>query len=93
VPKIIFVLPKFCHTDRFLYLLQEILCGGEGMTIVMTLLHRYVAPFLMGVCMAATTVVSDIPSMVALLCVAGASGFFSLPAGGRLFSRFTDTVV
>ncbi len=63
------------------------------MTIVLNLLHRYVAPFLMGVCMAAATVVSDMASVVALLSAAGASGFLSLPAGGRLFSRFTDTVV
>jgi len=63
------------------------------MTIVLNFLHRYVAPFLMGVCMAATTVVSDMASMVALLSAAGAAGFLSLPAGGRLFARFTGTVV
>ena len=63
------------------------------MTIVLNLLHRYVAPFLMGVCMAAATVVSDVASVVALLFAAGASVFLSLPAGSRLFARFTDTVV
>ena len=62
------------------------------MTIVLNVLHRYVAPFLMGVCMAAATVVSDIPSIVALLCVAGAAGFFSLPVGRRWFARFADPV-
>ncbi len=34
------------------------------MTIVLNVLYRYVAPFLMGVCLAAATVVSDIASRV-----------------------------
>jgi hypothetical protein len=62
------------------------------MTIVMNVLHRYVAPFLMGVCMAATTVMPDMTSMVTSLTAAGVYGFFSLPAGGRMMMRLTDAV-
>ena len=62
------------------------------MTIVMNVLHRYVAPFLMGVCMAATTVMPDMASMVASLAAAGVCCFFSLPAGGRTIARLTDAV-
>ncbi len=62
------------------------------MTIVMNVLHRYVAPFLMGVCMAATTVMPDMASMVTSLTAAGVYGFFSLPAGGRMIAWLTDAV-
>ena len=62
------------------------------MTIVMNVLHRYVAPFLMGVCMAATTVMPDMASMVTSLTAAGVYGFFSLPAGGRMMMRLTNAV-
>ncbi len=62
------------------------------MTIVMNVLHRYVAPFLMGVCMAVTTVMPDMASMVTSLTAAGVYGFFSLPAGGRMMMRLTDAV-
>ena len=62
------------------------------MTIVLNCLHRYVAPFLMGVCMAATTVMPDMASMVTSLTAAGVYGFFSLPAGGRMMMRLTDAV-
>ena len=69
------------------------LFGGVGvMTIVMNLLHRYVAPFLMGGCMAATTVMPDMASMVTSLTAAGVYCFFSLPAGGRMMMRLTDAV-
>ena len=51
------------------------LVGGVGvMTIVMNVLHWYVAPFLMGVCMAATTVMPDMASMVTSLTAAGVYG-------------------
>jgi hypothetical protein len=66
--------------------------GVGVMTIVMNVLHRYVAPFLMGVCMAATTVMPDMASMVTSLTAAGVYGFFSLPAGGRMMMRLTDAV-
>ncbi len=62
------------------------------MTIVMSVLHRFVAPFLMGVCMAAATVMSDIASMIIPLTAAGVYCFFSLPAGGRMIVRLTDAV-
>ena len=62
------------------------------MTIVMSVLHRFVAPFLMGVCMAAATVMPDMASMVTALTAAGVYCFFSLPAGGRMIARLTDPV-
>ncbi len=62
------------------------------MTIVMNVLHRYVAPFLMGACMAAATVMPDMASMVTSLTAAGVYCFFSLPAGGRIIARLTDPV-
>ena len=58
----------------------------------LNVLHRYVAPFLMGVCMAVTTVMPDMESMVTSLTAAGVYGFFSLPAGGRMIARLTDVV-
>ncbi len=62
------------------------------MTIVLNVLYRYVAPFLMGVCMAAATVVSDIASMVPLFAAAGVVGFFSFPATIRMLARPSDVV-
>ncbi len=59
---------------------------------VQNVLHRFVAPFLMGVCMAAATVMPDMASMVTLLAAAGVYCFFSLPAGGRMIARLTDPV-
>ena len=58
-----------------------------------SVLNRYVAPFCIGVCMAAVTVVSDLASVVALLSLAGAFGFFSFPAGGRIIARLTNATV
>ena len=60
------------------------------MTVVSHVLHRYVAPFLLGSSMAAVTLVSDAPSIVALLFAAGALGFCMTPAGGRVIARLTD---
>ena len=57
------------------------------MSIASNVLHRYVAPFLLGSCMATVTLVSNAPSIVALLCVAGALGFLMTPAGGRFIER------
>jgi hypothetical protein len=59
---------------------------------VLNVLHRYVAPFLMGVCMAATTVMPDMASMVTSLTAAGVFGFLDLPAGGRMIARLIDPV-
>ncbi len=58
----------------------------------LNVLHWYVAPFLMGVCMAAATVMPDMASVVTSLTAAGVYGFFSLPAGGRMITRLTDAV-
>ena len=63
------------------------------MIIVLNVLHRYVAPFLMGVCVAGATEVSGNASIVTLLVAAGVLGFLSLPAAARMFARFTDPVV
>jgi len=63
------------------------------MTIVLNLLHRIVAPFLGGVCMAATIVVGDMASMVALVSATVALGFLSFPAGVRMIARLADPVV
>ncbi len=62
------------------------------MTIVLKALNLYVAPFLVGVCMAGATVVVDMASVAALLTAGGVFGFFSLPAGGRVIARLTDGV-
>ncbi len=66
--------------------------GVGVMTIVLKSLNRYVAPFFVGVCMAAASVVGDMASILALLAAGGAFGFFSLPAGGRVIARLTDGV-
>jgi hypothetical protein len=47
------------------------------MTKVQSALRKYVAPFLAGVCMAATTVVGGIASVLALVVVAGMLAFLS----------------
>ena len=73
--------------------MQRILWGVEVMTIVMNVLYRYVAPFLMGVCMAATTVMPDMASLVTSLTAAGVLGFFSFPAARRMLARRSDVVV
>lgn len=52
-------------------------------------LHRYLAPFVTGVCMAGATVVHDVPAIVALTLAAGISGYISLPAGGRMIRRIS----
>jgi hypothetical protein len=56
------------------------------MTNVQGLLHRYVAPFLAGVSMAAATVVGGVASAVALVCVAGVLAFLSLRAVARVIA-------
>ena len=63
------------------------------MSVFVSVLNRYVAPFLVGMCFAATTVVSDVASVVALISLAGALGYFSFPAGGRMIARLTNAAV
>ncbi len=60
------------------------------MSIWVSVLNRYVAPFFVGVCMAAVTVVSDLASVVVLFSLAGALAYFSFPAGGRMIARLTN---
>ena len=57
------------------------------MGVLITFLHRYLSPFVAGVCMAAATVVGNVPMTVVLLLAAVLFGFFSLPAGGRMIGR------
>ncbi len=57
------------------------------MRILCDFLNRYLAPFMAGGSMAATTVLVE-PSAIALaLTIAVAFGFMSLPAGGRMIRR------
>jgi hypothetical protein len=63
------------------------------MSIWVSVFYRYVAPFFVGVLMAATTVVSDVVSIVVLFSLAGALGYCSLPAGGRMIARLTNAAV
>ena len=60
------------------------------MTRFQSVLHKFVAPFLVGVCMAAVSVVGGIASVVGLLFAAGVLGFLSLPAGARMIARHSD---
>ena len=60
------------------------------MTKFESALHKYVAPFLAGVCMAAATVVSALASVVLLVYMAGVLAFLSLPAGARMIARRSD---
>jgi len=57
------------------------------MSMQVAFLHRYVSPFLAGVCMAGATVTSEL-ALAAALFVAGAGfAFASLPAGGRVIAH------
>ena len=60
------------------------------MTKFESALHKYVAPFLAGVCMAATTVVGGIASVVLLVYMASVLIYLSLPAGARMIARRSD---
>lgn len=57
------------------------------MRVLCDFLHRYLAPFLGGASMAATTVVGDMPSMAGTVTMAVVFGFISLPVGGRILRR------
>ena len=59
------------------------------MEALVNFLHRYMAPFVTGVCMAGATVVHDVPAIVVLTLVAGICGYISLPAGGRMIRRIS----
>ena len=59
------------------------------MEALIDFLHRYLAPFLTGVCMAGATVVHSVPQAAVLLVVAVVFGYFGFPAGGRMIKRIT----
>ena len=59
------------------------------MDVLITFLHRYLSPFVAGVCAAGATVVDNVPMMVVLLSATALFGFFSLPAGGRVINRLS----
>jgi len=57
------------------------------MGVLVAFLHRYLSPFVTGVCVAGATVVDNVPMAVVLVLAAVLFGFFSLPAGGRVIRR------
>lgn len=62
------------------------------MNVTLSFLHRYMAPTLAGVCVAAAASADGLLGSVALMTVAMASVYASLPAGGRLMSRIGKTL-
>jgi len=57
------------------------------MRVLVAFLHRYLSPFIAGVCAAAATAVDNVPMMVVLLLIAALFCFVSLPAGSRMIRR------
>lgn len=57
------------------------------MSTLNRVLNLYVAPFLMGVCMAAAA--SSVGSSLAWIIAGIGFGYASLPAGRRMMARFT----
>lgn len=57
------------------------------MRVLSEFVNRYLAPFVTGASMAATTVVNEAPMVVLMLTIAALFGFMSLPAGGRMIRR------
>ena len=55
-------------------------------------LNIYVAPFFMGVCMAACAASGEPISSVILLVCAGFAGYFSLPNGDEVIERIWDAI-
>lgn len=60
------------------------------MNIVLSVLHRFVAPFLMGLSLAAACVMTDPVGVAFLLGVGAIFGFLSLPFGVRTLVRLAD---
>ncbi len=60
------------------------------MNTVLYVLHRFVSPFLMGLCMAAASVMSDPVSTGFLASIGIIFGFLSLPFGVRTLVRLSD---
>ena len=62
--------------------------GVDGnMEMMVNFLHRYLAPFIAGMSMAAATVVHHGMASVLLVLTAGVFAYVSLPAGGRTVRR------
>ena len=61
--------------------------SGTIMSILVAFLHRYLSPFVTGVCVAWATIVDNVPMMVVLLLVAALFSFVSLPAGVGMIKR------
>ena len=61
------------------------------MLVALNVVHRYVAPALAGICVAAAAASHEIAGMIALMVVALPSIYVSSPAGGRLLARVTKT--
>lgn len=65
--------------------------GWKFMSMQVAFLHRYLSPFLAGVCMAGATVTSELTFAVALFLAGAGFAFGSLPAGGRALSRLVGS--
>jgi len=59
------------------------------MGVLVAFLHRYLSPFVTGACVAGVAVADNVPMAAVLLSAAALSGYFSLPAGGRVIGRMT----
>ncbi len=59
------------------------------MGVLVAFLHRYLSPFVAGACVAGVAVADNVPMAAVLLSAAALSGYFSLPAGGRVIGRMT----
>ncbi len=57
------------------------------MGVLIAFLHRYLSPFIAGICAAGATAVDNVPMMVILLLVAALFSFVSLPAGVGMIKR------
>ena len=57
------------------------------------ILNVYIAPFFMGMCMAACGASGEPISSVILLVCAGVTGYFSLPNSDEVIERIWDTMV
>ena len=60
------------------------------MGVLITFLHRYLSPFVAGVCAAGATVVDNVPMMVVLLSATALFCFVSLPAGVGMTRRIAE---
>jgi len=60
------------------------------MDVLIAFLHRYLSPFVAGVCAAGATVVDNVPMMVVLLSATALFSFVSLPAGVGMTRRIAE---